>query len=52
MSPGQRVLRAFSRAWALLWKDMADPAPVSRRVCPMDRGRPDRLDVRNSVQCP
>ena len=23
---------------------MADPAPVSRRVSPMDRGRPDRLD--------
>ena len=29
-----------------------DPAPVSRRVSPMDRGRPDRLDVRHSIQCP
>ena len=24
-----------------------DPVPVSHRVSPMDRGRPDRLDVRN-----
>ena len=52
VSPGQRVLRACRRAGALLWRDMADPAPVSRRVSPMDRGRPDRLDVRYSIQCP
>ena len=52
VSPGQRVLRACSRAGALLWRDMADPALVSRRVSPMDRGRPDRLDVRHSIQCP
>ena len=52
VSPGLRVLRACSRAGALLWRDMADPAPISRRVSPMDRGRPDRLDVRHSIQCP
>ena len=52
VSPGQRVLRACSRARVLLWRDMADPAPVSRRVSPMDRGRPDRLDVRHFNQCP
>ena len=52
MSPGQRVLRACSRARALLWRDMADPAPVSRRLSTMDRGRPDRLDVCHSIQCP
>ena len=46
------VLRACSRAGALLRRDMADPAPVSRRVSPMDRGRPDRLDSRHSIQCP
>ena len=51
VSPGQRVPRACSRAGALLCRDMADPAPVSRRVSPMDRGRPDRLDVRHSIQC-
>ena len=50
--PGQRVLRACSRAGALLRRDMADPAPVSRRVSPMDRGRPERLDSRHSIQCP
>ena len=52
VSPGQRVLRACSRAGALLRRDMAHPAPVSRRVSPMDRGRPDRLDSRHSIQCP
>ena len=52
VSPGQRILRACSRAGALLWRDMADPAPVSRMVSPMDRGRPDRLDVRHSIHCP
>ena len=31
---------------------MADPAPVSRMVSAMDRGRPDRLDVHHSIQCP
>ena len=51
VSPGQRVLRACSRAGALLRRDMADPAPVRRRVSPMDRGRPDRLDSRHSIQC-
>ena len=51
VSLGQRVLRACSRAGALLWRDMADPAPVSRGVFFMDRGRPDRLDVRDSIQC-
>ena len=45
VSPGQRVLRGCSRAGALLWRDMADPAPVSCRVSPMDRGRPDQLHV-------
>ena len=52
VSPGQRVLRACSRAWALLRRDMADPAPVSRRVSPVDRGRPDQSDSRHSIQCP
>ena len=52
MSPGQGVLRACSKAGALLWRDMANPAPVSRRVSPMDRGRPDGLDVCHSTQCP
>ena len=52
VSPGQRVLRACSRARALLRRDMPDPAPVSRRVFPMGRSRPDRLDSRHSVQCP
>ena len=47
---GQRVLRACSRAGALLWRDMADPSPVSRSVSPIDRGRPDRLNVRHSIQ--
>ena len=50
--PGQRVLRACSRAGVLLWRDVADPAPVSRRASPMDRGRPDRSDVRHFIQCP
>ena len=31
---------------------MADPAPVSRRVSPMDRGWHDRLDSRHPIQCP
>ena len=35
---------------ALLWRDVADPAPVSRSVSPMDRGRPERLDVCHSIQ--
>ena len=52
VSPGQCVLRACSRAGALLWRDMADPAPVSCRVSPMDRGQPDWLDVHHSIQCP
>ena len=52
MSPGQRVLRACSRAAALLWRDMADPAPPSRKVSFMDRGRPDRLESLHSIQCP
>ena len=51
VSPGQHVLRACSMAGALLWRDMVDPAPVSHLVFPMDRGRPDRLDVRHLVQC-
>ena len=51
-SPGQRVFRACSSAGALLWRDLADPAPVSHRVSPMDRGRPDRLVVRHSFECP
>ena len=52
VSPGQRVLRACSRAGALLRRDMADPAPASCMVSPMDRGQPDRLDLRHSIQCP
>ena len=51
-SMGQRVLRACSRAGALLWRDVADPSPVSRSVPPIDRARPDRLDVRHSIQYP
>ena len=51
-SLGQRVLRVSSRAGALLWRTVADPAPVSPRVCPMDRGRPERLDVHHSIQFP
>ena len=49
MCPGQRVLRACSRAGALLWSTMADPAPVSRRVSPIDRSRADRFNVHNSI---
>ena len=49
-SMGQRVLRVCSRARALLWRDVAEPAPVSRRVSPMDRGRHDWLEVRHSIQ--
>ena len=45
-----RALRACSRAGALLWRKVADPSPVSRRVSPMDRGRPDWLDVLHSIQ--
>ena len=52
VSPGQCVLRACSRAGALLRRNMAHHAPVSRRVSPMDRGRPDQLDSRHSIQCP
>ena len=44
-----RVLRACSRARALLWREVADPLPVSCRVSPMDRGRHDWLDVRHSI---
>ena len=50
--PGQRVLRACSRAGALLRRVMAGPSPVSRRMSPMDRGWPHRLDSRHSIQCP
>ena len=38
LSPGQRVLRACSRAGALLRRDMAGPAPISRRVSPIGQG--------------
>ena len=48
----QRVLRVCSRTGALLRSDMEDPAPVSRMVSPMDRGRPDRLNVRDSIHYP
>ena len=51
-SLGQRVLRVYSRAGALLWRDVAHPAPVSRRVSPMDRGRRHRLDVPHSILYP
>ena len=51
-SPGQPVLRTCSTAGALLWRDVADPGPISRRVSPLDRGGPDQLDVRHSIQCP
>ena len=34
----QCVLRAWHRAGALLWRDVADPAPVSRRVSPKGQG--------------
>ena len=50
--PGFRVLRACSRAGALLRREMADPVPVSCRVSPMDRGWPDRLDSCHSIECP
>ena len=33
-------------------EDVADPAPISCRVLPMDRGRPEWLDVRHSIQYP
>ena len=51
-SMGWHVLRACSRAGALLWSEVADPLPVGRRLSPMDSGRPDRLDVRHSIQYP
>ena len=47
-----RVLRVCSRARTLLWREVADPLPVSRRASPMDRGRPDWLDVRHSIHYP
>ena len=52
VSPGQCVLRVCRRAGALLWRDMADPAPVNRGVSPMDRGWPEQLDVHHSIQSP
>ena len=52
VSPGQCVLRACSRAGVLPQRNRAEEAPVSCRVSPMDRGRPDRLDSRHSIQCP
>ena len=45
-----RVLRACSRAGALLWREVANRLPVSRRASPTDRGRPDYLDVRHCIQ--
>ena len=36
--PGQRVLRACSRAGALLWTDVAGPVPVSRNGLPPGQG--------------
>ena len=51
-SLGQRVLRACSRAGAVQWRDQADPVSVSCRVSPMDRGLPDWLKVRHSIQYP
>ena len=51
VSPGQGVLRACSRNGELLWRDIADLAPISRRVSPMDRGRLDWLGVHYSIHC-
>ena len=47
---GQSFLRACSRAVLLLWRDVADPSPFSRSVSPVESSRPDRLDVRHSLQ--
>ena len=49
---GWRVLRACSRDGALLWEQVAEPSPVGRSVSPIDRGRPDPLGVRLSIQYP
>ena len=35
-----------------MWREVADPSPVSRRASPMDRGPPDWLDLRHSIQYP
>ena len=44
------VLRACSRARALMWREVANPSLVSCSASPIDRGRPDWLDVRHSMQ--
>ena len=36
----------------VLWRVVADPSQVSCRVSPIDRGRPEWLDVRHSIQYP
>ena len=45
------VLRACSRA-GLLWREVADPSAVSLRASLINRGRPDWLDVRHSIEYP
>ena len=51
-SIGQRVPRGCSRARALLWRDVADPPPVSRSVSAIDRGWPNQSHVRHFIRYP
>ena len=51
-SPGQCVPRACSRAGALLWRDVADPVPVSCRCSPWTgAGLTDWTCARPSTAC-
>ena len=46
----RRVLRACSRAGALLWREVADAWPVNSSVSSIERGRPDLWAVRHSIK--
>ena len=46
------LLRACSRAGALLWRVVADPSLVICSASYLDRGRPDWLDVPHCIQYP
>ena len=47
-----RVLRVWSRAGALVWREVPDPSTVSCSLFPIDRGRPDWLDMHHSMRYP
>ena len=46
------ILRGCSRAWALLWREVAEPSHVSRSASCIDRGGLDWLDKHHSIQYP